>query len=133
MLAFGTFSVQIIQVGYDSKLTFIVNHRPQTDHFNSPHLFPQREASCENIPHSCPAGDYTSKLQLYRRRRGHPGNLLPPTAILSGTSRSLSLHRCVARMHPAADGPTRGLCVTSASLSLRAKAGQRKCRQPQQN
>lgn len=65
-----------------------LTHQAQNVSFPPSPLFPQGKHSV-NIPLSCSVGDYKSKLQLYRDRRGHPSNpppTLPLPSILSGTS-----------------------------------------------
>lgn len=96
-----------------------------------------------NIPLSCSVGDYKSKLQLYRDRRGHPSNTTshPPSSLLPlwylfqflQTSPSLSLHHSTAQMHPATDGLTWDSYVTSPSLSQCARTEPIQSRQPPQN
>lgn len=57
----------------------ILTRRAQNVSFPLSPLLPRGKHSV-NIPLSCSVGDYKSKLQLYRDRRGHPGNPQPSLA-----------------------------------------------------
>lgn len=76
-----------------------------------------------NIPLSCSAGDYKSKLQLYRDRRGHPQKTSLPLSFLRLLLPSLLPHHSIAQMDGATDSLTWDCDVPSRTLSLRSRTG----------
>lgn len=84
-----------------------LTQRAQNVTFPLSPLFPRGRHSV-NIPLSCSVGDYKSKLQLYRDRRGHPATLPqppPPSSSMHSHTSSIPsslpsrfislLHKCI--------------------------------------
>lgn len=82
----------------------ILTQQAQNVSFPLSPLFPRGKHSV-NIPLSCSVGDYKSKLQLYRDRRGHPGNpqpsppSLPPFRYLLSSFRLFLPSRLITLLH----------------------------------
>lgn len=101
---------------------------PQTTNwsFQLVPLFPQEKHHGKISSFSCPVGDYTSKLQLYRDRKDHPSNPLPPSC--HHPFRYLSFLRASSlycTMHATAAGPMLGfvcdLCLTVLTCKERTE------------